>query len=329
MTNTSSNTIAVQDCGPALDVMREDILRGLAARPKYFPSQYLYDERGAQLFEDICATQEYYPTRTEVAILETHMEAIVSRVGPDALVIEPGSGSGVKTCLLLSNLESPAGYAPIDVAREQLVEFAAKIEGRFPDLAVLPVCADFSNGYEIPRCANRVGRRVVFFPGSTIGNFTPSDAVDILRHMKRLCGPGGGILIGVDLKKGRDVLEPAYDDQAGASAEFATNILVRLNRELDADFDLSLFSYEAPYNEALGRIEMALVSLTTQVVHIGGVDVHFSAGERARTEYSYKYTEGEFAALARRAGLQVCDAWTDSRRWFSVQYLEPVDQPEL
>jgi dimethylhistidine N-methyltransferase len=288
------------------------------------PSQYLYDERGARLFERICETPEYYLTRTEIAILRRHMDAIVSRVGPGALVIEPGSGSGIKTRLLLENLEDPAGYVPIDVARQQLAEFAARMDRRFPDLEIMPVCADFTNDYELPPCEDEVKKRVTYCPGSTIGNFTPAAALNVLRHMGELCERDGGVLIGVDLKKDRQTLEAAYDDAQGISREFALNYFVRLNRELGADFEVSQFGYEAPYNEAHGRIEMALVSLRPQVAHVDGIGVTFETNERVRTEYSYKYSPEEFAALAGAAGLSVIEVWTDPDRLFSVQYLTPA-----
>lgn len=315
------NTITVHDCEPTTETMRDDVLRGLAQDPKMLPSQYLYDERGARLFERICETEEYYLTRTEIAILRQNMDAIVDRIGPGAMVIEPGSGSGVKTQLLLENLEDPAGYVPIDVAKQQLAEFAGQMDQRFPELNVIPVCADFTNGYDLPEFENAVRKRVAYFPGSTIGNFTPTVAVDVLRHMAELCDGDGGVIIGVDLKKDRAIVEPAYDDAAGVSRDFALNCLVRLNRELDADFRLEQFGYEAPYNEAHGRIEMALVSRCRQVANVDGVGVSFDSDERVRTEYSYKYHPDEFAALAEDAGLEVADIWTDPEHLFSVQYL--------
>jgi dimethylhistidine N-methyltransferase len=321
MTEENANTITVHDYEPATATMRDDVLRGLAQDPKMLPSQYLYDERGARLFERICKTEEYYLTRTEIAILRQNMDAIVDHIGPGALVIEPGSGSGVKTQLLLENLEDPAGYVPIDVAKRQLAEFATQMDQRFPDLNVMPVCADFTNGYELPPCNAAVRKRVAYFPGSTIGNFTPAVAVEMLRHMGELCDDDGGVVVGVDLKKDRAILEPAYDDAGGVSRDFALNYLVRLNRELDADFKLEQFGYEAPYNETHGRIEMALVSRCRQVAHIDGVGVPLDTDEHIRTEYSYKYDPEEFAALAENAGLEVTDTWTDPDHLFSVQYL--------
>jgi dimethylhistidine N-methyltransferase len=285
------------------------------------PSQYLYDERGARIFEGICETDEYYLTRTEMGILRQNMEAIINRIGPGVLVIEPGSGSGIKTQLLLENLKSPVGYMPIDVAKRQLTQFAAQMGRRFPQLDIVPVCADFTKCYDLPPCGDRACRRVVYFPGSTIGNFTPAVAVEMLRRMGELCGGGGGVLIGVDLKKDRAILESAYDDADGVSRAFALNYLVRLNRELGADFKLERFGYEAPYNEAHGRIEMALVSRCWQVAHLDGVSVTFGKNERVRTEYSYKHSPEGFTALAESAGLAVIDVWADPDRLFSVQYL--------
>jgi dimethylhistidine N-methyltransferase len=328
MTEDQAHTIAVRDHAPAIETMRADVLHGLAQEPKVLPSQYLYDDRGARLFERICETAEYYPTRTEITILRQNIDAIVERIGHGALVIEPGSGSGVKTELLLENLEDPAGYVPIDVAKEQLAEVATQLDQRFPDLNVLPVCADFTRGYALPPHADSARRRVVYFPGSTIGNFTPAEAVAMLRHMSEQCDEGGGVLIGVDLKKDRAILEPAYDDAAGVSSAFALNYLVRLNRDLDADFKLEQFGYEAPYNQDKGRIEMALVSRCRQVAHIDGVGVTFEPEERVRTEYSYKYDADEFATLAEAAGLSVADVWTDPERLFSVQYLSPCPEPD-
>ena len=323
MTEENANTAVVHDYEPAAETMRDDVLRGLAQDPKMLPSKYLYDERGARLFERICETEEYYLTRTEIAILRQNMDAIVERIGPGALVIEPGSGSGVKTRLLLENLEEPAGYVPIDVAKQQLSEFAEQMDRRFPDLNVMPVCADFTNGYELPPCGDTVRKRVAYFPGSTIGNFTPTVAVEILRHMGELCDDDGSVLIGVDLKKDREILEPAYDDAENVSRQFALNYLVRLNRELDTDFKLEQFGYEAPYNETHGRVEMALVSRCRQVAHIDDVGVSFDTDERVYTEYSYKYIPDQFAALAENAGLEVTDIWTDPDHLFSVQHLSP------
>lgn len=322
-TPTNRTDITVHDFGPGTETMRDDVLRGLSRAPKELPSQYLYDERGAKLFDRICETEEYYLTRTELGILHHNMDAIASRIGPGALVIEPGSGSGLKTRILLKGLDDPAGYVPVDVAREQLTHFVTSLVRDFPDLKVKPICADFTDDYEVPAWDDDARMRVCYFPGSTIGNFKPAVAVDVLQHLAELCDDDGGVLIGVDLKKDRTTLESAYDDARGVSREFALNYLVRLNRELNAGFRVTQFGYEAPYNESLGRIEMALVSLCDQVVSIDGSRVRFKNGERVHTEYSYKYTLAEFAELAEEADLRVEQTWTDSEELFSVQYLEP------
>ena len=324
MIRKATGSIAIHDYGPATETMRDEVLRGLSQNPKMLPSQYLYDERGARLFERICQTDDYYLTRTEIAMLRRNMDDITKRIGPGALVIEPGSGSGTKTQLLLQNLDEPAGYVPIDMAKEQLIDFATDMDERFPQLDIMPICADFTGQYDLPSCNNEVRRRVAYFPGSTIGNFTPPDALDILQHMAELCEGDGSVLIGVDLKKDRQTLEAAYDDAEGVSRDFALNYLVRLNRELDADFKLEQFGYEAPYDEAHGRIEMALVSRCRQVARIDGETVSLESEERVRTEYAYKYTPDEFAALADGAGLIVDDVWTDPKGLFSVQHLRPL-----
>ncbi len=323
MIRKADGDIRLHDYEPATETMLDDVLRGLARTPKELPSQYLYDQRGAELFEQICETKEYYPTRTELGILHNNMDAIAARIGPGALVIEPGSGSGLKTRELLQGLHDPTGYVPVDVAKEQLAQFAASVSREFPDLEVKPVCADFTDHYEVPACDNTAQTRVCYFPGSTIGNFKPVNAIGVLEHLAELCEDDGGVLIGVDLKKDRPTLEAAYDDAEGVSRDFALNYLVRLNRELDADFRVDQFDYKAPYNESIGRIEMGLVSLCDQSVAIDGSRVQFKNDERVHTEYSYKYTLAEFAALAAKANLGVKQTWTDPEELFSVQYLEP------
>ncbi len=319
----SQTDLSVHDFAPSTETMRDDVLNGLSRSPKELPSQYLYDEHGAKLFEQICETEDYYLTRTEQGILRHNMDAIAKSVGPDALVIEPGSGSGLKTRMLLNGLDNPVGYVPVDVAKDQLARFATNVDREFPELEVKPVCADFTDDYEVPACDDAERSRLCYFPGSTIGNFKPNVAIDVLNHLAELCDDDGGVLIGVDLKKDRETLEAAYDDSQNVSRKFALNYLARLNRELDADFQIEQFDYEAPYNESLGRIEMALVSSRDQVVGINGSHVRFNDGERVHTEYSYKYTLAGFAALAEKANLKVEQTWTDSEGLFSVQYLEP------
>ena len=302
--------------------MRNDVLAGLRRSPKHLPSQYLYDDRGARLFELICEQPEYYITRTEIAILESNMDSIAGRVGPHALLIEPGSGDGTKSTILLNGLSKPAGFVPIDISRAQLVSVARSIAARFPDIEVAPVCADFTDDPEIPTVSQPVRRRVAFFPGSTIGNLVPGDALDVLQHLRTLCGERGFVLIGVDLKKSPEIVEPAYDDAAGVSRDFALNYLRRLNTDLGANFNLAEFAYEAPYDPESGRVEMSLVSRRDQVVRIGRARIHFKAGERIRTEYSYKHDVEDLLDLAGRAALMADEVWTDAARLFAVMLLK-------
>ena len=320
-TAVASGPVAVSDQAPRTDSFRAEVLRGLGRAQKELPCKYFYDERGSQLFEEICGLDEYYPTRTELAIMEEHAGEMADRLGRGCLLVEYGSGSSVKTRLLLEHLEGPAAYVPLDISREHLEKSAAALAARFPHVEVRPVCADFTRPVRLPVPRRRPARRAVYFPGSTVGNFGPSQAVELLEGMARLCGKGGGLLIGVDLKKDRATLEPAYNDARGVTAAFNLNLLARINRELGGDFDLSRFRHHAPYNARCGRIEMHLISLRPQTAHIGGVPFRFAEGESVRTECSYKYSPDDFRALAARAGWTVRDVWTDERRLFSVQYL--------
>lgn len=311
----------LRDHAPDEAQMRREVLDGLSQSPRRLPSKYLYDARGAELFEQICDVAEYYLTRTETAILKTHGGEMADRIGPRAQIIEPGSGSGEKARLLLECLDEPAGYVPIDISRQQLETVAAALNRAFPALEVQPICADFTAELHIPTPGTPPNRRVVFFPGSTIGNVTPDSSVELLAKMSKVAGPGGAVLVGVDLKKDRRILERAYDDEAGVSAAFALNYLDRLNRELGADFKRDQFAYSAYYNGEVGRIEMSIVSKCDQTVRIGQQHLEFHAGERVLTEYSYKFSTEEFAALAGRAGLSVQRVWTDAGKLFSVQLL--------
>jgi L-histidine Nalpha-methyltransferase len=303
------------------EAFRRDVLRGLRRPHKELPCKYFYDARGSRLFDAICGLEEYYPTRCELEILRRRGGELAAALGPGCAVIEYGSGSSLKTRLLLERLDRPAAYVPIDVSGEHLLRAAARLRARFPGLDVRPVVADFTGPFGLPELPP-AARRVVYFSGSTIGNFPPDEAVALLAGIRRLCGPGGGLLIGVDLKKDPAVLEPAYDDARGVTAAFNLNLLVRINRELGADFDLCRFRHLAFYDRDHGRIEMHLVSLAEQAVTVGGSVFYFRQGESIRTEYSHKYGLDDFAALASRAGLRVRGVWTDERGWYSVQYLE-------
>ncbi len=254
------------------------MLDGLTGPDKSLPPKLLYDERGSELFDQITELDEYYLTRTEIAILETHATEMAERVGEGCVLIEYGSGSGLKTQLLLNRLRAPSAYVPIEISREALERSAEALKARYPDLRVLPVCADYTGQYELPHDEIGDGRRVVYFPGSTIGNFRPSEATQFLERAARIVGNEGGLLLGVDLEKEAEVLEPAYDDAQGVSAEFALNVLTRLNRELDADFRQDRFEYESRYNAKLTRIEMSLVSSADQSVRINGTTIRLRFG---------------------------------------------------
>lgn len=304
------------------DAFLADALRGLGQPQKTLPCKYFYDAEGSKLFDQICQLPEYYPTRTELGILHAHAAEMARCLGREALLIEYGSGSSVKTRLLLDRLERPAAYVPVDISGDHLFETALSLRLDYPGLPVLPVCADFTAEFRLPKPPGPVARRTIYFPGSTIGNFAEKAAVELMAGVARRVGPGGGFLVGVDLKKDLRVLERAYDDAEGVTAAFNLNLLARMNRELDADFDLRRFEHRARWNEAAGRVEMHLVSRTRQVAHIDGEPIQFSAGESICTEHSHKYSVEGFAHLARQAGLAVRHVWTDRRRFFSVQYLE-------
>jgi len=297
------------------------VLQGLQDARKELPSKYFYDEAGSQLFEQICELDEYYPTRTELSIIQAQMQEIIALLGPHCLLIEYGSGSSTKVRMLLDALEYPAGYVPIDIAKEQLLRSAASLGLAYPELEVLPVCADYTSDFELPLPNKPVWQRVAYFPGSTIGNFDREPATLFLQQIARVC-QGGGLLIGVDLKKDFNILHRAYNDSQGVTAQFNKHLLVRINQELDANFQLNQFGHYAFYNPGQSRIEMHLVSLKNQVVRIGESEIFFKLGESIWTESSYKYTLEEFAQLAASAGFNVERVWTDPRNLFSVQYLK-------
>jgi len=296
------------------------VLQGLLDARKELPSKYFYDDVGSQLFEQICELDEYYLTRTELAIMQEHMHEIVTLLGPNCLLIEYGSGSSTKVRMLLDAMQDPTGYVPIDIAKEHLLRSAASLAQTYPELEVLPVCADYTSDFELPLPKKPVLRRVAYFPGSTIGNFDREPAKHFLQQIARVC-QGGGLLIGVDLKKDFNILHRAYNDSQGVTAQFNKHLLVRMNQELDANFLLNQFGHYAFYNPGQSRIEMHLVSLKNQTVRIGGSEISFKLGESIWTESSYKYTLEEFAQLAATAGFTVERVWTDSRTLFSVQYL--------
>jgi dimethylhistidine N-methyltransferase len=314
-------SVSLRDYHPRAADMREEILSGLREPQKTLPCKYFYDTHGSQLFDAICEQPEYYLTRTELGIMEARAADLAAALGPGVLLVEPGSGSSVKTRLLLDNLKNACAYVPVDISRAHLIAAADSMNQRYPDLEVLPVCADFSQPFVLPVPTRRPVRNVVYFPGSTIGNFEPAAVVRLLKQLRRLAGTDGGLLIGVDLHKDNAVLELAYNDTAGITAAFNLNLLHRLNRELAGDIDVSRFRHRAVYNKRESRIEMHLVSLDDQSANIADECFRFHENEYIVTEYSYKHTLTGFATLAAKAGLAVRQVWTDDRRWFSVQYL--------
>ncbi len=316
-------SVTLHDYHPRGDAMREEVLEGLRETQKTLPCKYFYDEQGSRLFDAICELPEYYLTRTELGIMETHVAGMAAALGPQVLLVEPGSGSSLKTRLLLDHLQKPVAYVPVDISREHLVGAADRLNRLYPDLEVLPVCADFNQAFEVPTPQHKACQSAVYFPGSTLGNFGPVEAVRLLDHMRRLAGPGGALLLGVDLRKDESVLQRAYDDAAGVTAAFNLNILERINRELGASFDLTRFGHRAIYNETEGCIEMHLVSLERQVVTVGSESFSFHDGEHILSERSYKYSVEGLTALAAKAGLALEQQWLDDRRYFCVTCLKP------
>lgn len=321
---TSPSVVPMYDLHPPLDDFRADVLRGLQLPQKAIPAKYLYDKRGAELFDAICEVETYYPTRTEMGILQDHAAEIADLIGDRALV-EFGSGSSQKIRILLDAMPPAATYVALDISKQHLYEACCDLVALYPDLRAIAICTDYTHPFHLPdHPALRDRQKIGFFPGSTIGNLEPDEAVDFLRAVATILEPQGEFLIGVDLKKDAAILEPAYDDPEGVSAAFALNLLTRINRELGVNFDLDQFAYRAHYNP-VGRIEMGIVSLADQTVQLDGQTIPFQAGEVLRTEHSYKYTIAEFQALAAQAGFQSKRVWTDSQNLFSVHYLHATE----
>ena len=312
---------ASYDFKPGLESFLAEVLIGLRKPQKELPSKYFYDERGSQLFERICELKEYYITGIEASIMRSHIKEIVELIGPHVLVIEHGCGNCEKVRFLMDHLHDPVAFIPIDISQEQLVQVAKELDSIFPQLQVLPVCADYTSNFELPIPKRESKRTVVYFPGSTIGNFDPMPARHFLEHVANLCGSDGALLTGVDLKKDPAVLHDAYNDSQGVTAAFNLNLLERINRELGCDFQLDAFEHYAFYNPRESRVEMHLISQKNQAVHVDGETISFTRGESIWTESSYKYDLDEFEQIAAVAGFRVERVWVDERRWFSVQYL--------
>ena len=321
--NDGAVVTSFSDRHPEPSSILGEAIAGLTGMPKTLPSKYFYDARGSELFQRICALPEYYVTRTETALLGEIVGQAAEIIGPGASIIEYGTGSSEKIGILLSALERPTALVAVDISGSALRHAAEAMARDFPDLAVHAVCTDFTKAFKLPDLAGQ-GRRVVFFSGSSLGNFDHAQSVRFLANAAQVVGPGGGMLIGIDLKKDEAVLNAAYDDAQGVTAEFNLNILRHLNRECDAAFDLDAFSHRAFYNKEAGRVEMHLVSLRAQTADLGGRSISFTRGETIHTENSYKYSVSEFQDLSRRAGLEPLHAWTDAENLFSVHYLSVV-----
>lgn len=320
METTQVEALPLIDQSPETDSFHDEVIAGLNKEQKEIPPKFFYDERGSKLFDAICELEEYYPTDTEMTIMRAHGGAMAAAIGPRARILEYGSGSSVKTRILLDHLEAPALYVPIDISREHLVEAANDLARDYPHVPVQPVCADYTDEIHLPDPPQHAARTVVYFPGSTIGNFQPAEAQQFLEGIAEVVGPGGGLLIGVDLKKNLDVLHAAYNDSQGVTAAFNKNLLRRINRELGGTFDLDAFEHRAFWNGEEGCVEMHLVSTEDQTVRVDDQSFSFEAGETIRTEYSYKYTLDGFAHLAAETGFSIEEVWTDDKDFFSVQY---------
>lgn len=304
------------------DEFMTDVRHGLAQSPKRIPSKYFYDARGSELFEQICEQPEYYLTRTELEVLQQNAVDISNEIGPRAVLVEYGSGAGIKTRLLLDAMDEPVGYVPVEISTSALKASVESLAEEFPDIDMLPVAADFTQPVDLPSPEQDARRTVIFFPGSTLGNFEHREAIGLMRTMCIEMGNGGSAIVGIDMKKDRATLEAAYNDAAGVTRDFTLNLLTRINRELDGDFDLAQFAHRARYNALAGRIETHIVSLIEQSVCVGNERYAFAKRESMLVEYSCKYSQEEFATMAAKAGLRVVRTWTDPAQWFAVQMLE-------
>lgn len=310
------------DMHPDTGDLREEVLSGLRRSLKSLPPKLFYDQTGSELFERITSLPEYYPTRAEIAILKAYGAEIARLAGDDCILIEYGSGASRKIRILLNALGGRCRYVAIDISKQQLIESTAQLAAEYPGIEAFAVCADYTRPFALPAEAlAAAGRRIVFYPGSTIGNFTPAEAKEFLTNTARQVGPQGRLLIGVDLKKDPAKLNAAYNDSQGVTAQFNRNLLSHINREVGADFEVSSFRHRAFYDERAGRIEMHLVSRRDQTVTVAGEAIHFDEGESIHTEDSYKYSIEEFRQLARESGFRPQKVWTDAAGLFSVHYM--------
>lgn len=317
---SEKNSIQFYDYHPPEADLLEEVIQGMNNSPRSIAPKFFYDEKGSELFDAICETSDYYPTRTELKILEQNLDEIVEHVGDNCLLIEPGSGSSQKVRVMLEAVK-PTAYMPMDISKDYLKLAAEDVASEYPWLDVHAACVDYTSPFPLPPCHEKA-RKVAFFPGSSIGNFDPEHAVEFLTNLATILESDGGLLIGVDLKKDKDILHAAYNDNDGVTAAFNENLLTRMSDELNATFDTKKFHHHAFYNEQLGRIEMHLVSDETHTVTIGEHQFEFRKDESIHTESSYKYTIDEFQKLAKKAGFHAKNVWTDSDDLFSVHYFE-------
>jgi dimethylhistidine N-methyltransferase len=306
------------------DDLTMEVLDGLQREQKTLPSKLFYDQRGSLLFDQICKLDEYYPTRTETAIMQQNIHEISEMIGSNCLLIEYGSGSSAKTKLMLDHLPDIAAYVPVDISSDHLYNSVENLNRKYPNLVIVPLWADFTKAFFLPLINNQFSHKLAYFPGSTIGNFHPQQAIDFMVNVAELVGPGGGFLIGIDLQKDPEILNLAYNDRKGITAAFNLNMLTHINQKFQADFIEGQFEHLAFYNPQASRIEMHLISIKDQVVNMNGSRIEFHRGERILTEVSYKYTTEGFSKMAAEAGLCVKKTWVDSNDYFSVLYLEAI-----
>ena len=323
-TALARTALPVEPAHPEATAFAADVIAGLTAAPKRIPPKYFYDVAGSELFERITALPEYYPTRCELGILRDHAADIAKLIPEGAALIEFGSGASVKTRIVLDAAKKLAAYVPVDISGDFLERQAAALRKEYPGVAMLPVAADFAKPFELP-AATKGMSRVGFFPGSTIGNFEPHEACAFMRQVCKTLGPGATFIVGVDLVKDQRVLQKAYNDKQGVTANFNLNLLTRINRELGGNFNVAAFEHHAFYNREKSRIEMHLASMKRQKARLCGETIDFRAGETIHTENSYKYSVESFGAMARGSGWTTVKVWTDRDKCFSVHALRRTD----
>jgi dimethylhistidine N-methyltransferase len=316
------NNFSFYDLQPKISNFRDEVLVGLSKQQKQIPPKFFYDDYGSKIFDQICELEEYYPTRTEFSILQQHCSDIADQIGVNSLIIEYGSGSSQKICFLLDSLMKPLAYMPIDISREHMLSASKTIADKYPNLEVLAVCADYTTDMLLPDYAiSSIQKKVIFFPGTTIGNLEPEEVIQLLKRSSAIVGSSGGMLIGFDMKKDPQILHAAYNDAKGVTAAFNMNLLTRINRELEADFDINTFAHYAFFNLQKSRIEMHLVSLVEQSVVISDQLFKFSEGESIHTENSYKFSMQKIKDLSEKTGFRLSRFWTDPENHFYLCYL--------